>query len=248
LLFDWKLIVSTRYLEDAIGKRFAVLAAILRMSTKYDVAHYRKLAIAKLHELCPLQLEQARQTKHDVIRDFQAVMGDLAGDLSLWAAPISLARECDVPELIPYCMLRCSVRSGDIALSEHLDNSLSSTWTTEDGRAYALPPEDLTMILIGGWRLADRCREIVAACFTDNGCVGLGDCRAQSAYSVQEKLLSVFKTYNPIDVCEQPDTSLFLDAAMCDDCSEAAIAVWNREMKNVWQHLPKYFGLPPWPN
>jgi hypothetical protein len=116
---------------------------------------------------------------------------------------------------------------------------------TEDGRAYALPPEDLASILIGGWRLADRYRKIVAACFTDNSCLGPGNCHAESASAIKEKLLLFLEGYSTFTVFVEPNASVFSDVGMCEDCSEAAVAVWDREMRDTWGNLADYFGLPP---
>jgi hypothetical protein len=236
-------LASLRYLEDAIGKRFAVLAAILRLSTKYDVPHYRKVTIAKLHELCPPKLAQARQARYryNIVKDWPN------GLTCRWAAPIALARECNVPELVPYCMVRLSDGIGDAlhrGLSEH---KLLETWTTEDGRTYTLPTEGLASILFGGWRLADRYRKMMVICFGGEGCPEPRDCHDRGAVMIRDELFSFLEGESTYDLWDEPYAGRFADFGICDDCLKTAVATWENEMRVTWRDLPSYFGLPPWP-
>jgi hypothetical protein len=52
------------YLETALRERFSVVAAALRMGTKYDIPYLRQAAISKLDALCPSTLATLRNYKH----------------------------------------------------------------------------------------------------------------------------------------------------------------------------------------
>jgi hypothetical protein len=93
--------LSGRYADRESGKRFATLAALLRLGTKYNVPYFREIAIRKLLAAFPVTLPvfDARRIE-DHIADWHKY------EYHTYAA-ISLSMECRVSAALPvlFCML-----------------------------------------------------------------------------------------------------------------------------------------------
>ncbi|KAI5120637.1 hypothetical protein M0805_009397 [Coniferiporia weirii] len=146
---------------------FDTLAGALRISTKYDIRFLREWAIAQMRTTWPMNLDQ---------------MAPMA--LPHAADAITLARLCDVPEILPAAFYALSVQK----------------WRTgaDGGRAHAvLSPADLRRLVAGREALQDVLVEIVAAPLTLSPSMGItpgSSCDITSVPGVMAKVESYWSS------------------------------------------------------
>ncbi|OBZ68175.1 Meiotic recombination protein SPO11 [Grifola frondosa] len=120
------------------GNTFAVVSALLRLSTKYGVDTLRKEALHGLALSWPstLLLWELREKNATNSDGLYAPRPALPHPILV----IKLAREANAPELLP---------SAFYDLSRYLPSQLASGYTASDGAVHHLPMEDLFRVLRG---------------------------------------------------------------------------------------------------
>jgi hypothetical protein len=218
---------SHRYAEQEVGRRFAVLAAFLRMGTKYGVPYLRQLAVAKLSALFPSSWSDYKDPE---LSDGKEHVADF--DFGMAPAVLALARECTVPVLLPSCLWHLTPHSG-----VHVQHPRQSR-TLEDGRTYTVGADDILQCIEAGWALADRRQDIILqVCYTDHS-ICSDEVTLALRYMIcspaQYRLLSA-STYDR-----------WGDFGICNDCSSTMNSAWNNEMQVLWHKLPDFYNLDPW--
>ncbi|KAF7974545.1 hypothetical protein HWV62_12026 [Athelia sp. TMB] len=125
---DWMAVLEWIYEPGKFLKRphvFATLSAALRISTKYEIPLLREWCLADLRSRWPRELEDMGSTSLAHAAELEA---------------ISLARECDVPEILPAAFYILSVQKWSAS--------------AEGGRSHiTLSPSDLRRVIVGRERL-----------------------------------------------------------------------------------------------
>jgi hypothetical protein len=227
---------SFRYAENAMITRLAVVASILRLGSKYNVTYFRQIAVARLLQAIPTTLE-----RYTDVEDGDASMFQGHEKMETMMIVLHLARECNLPALLPCCLWYWTPVCG-LYNQENRPGKDNSSFTTEDGRVYALDFETHSLCLAAGWRMDDRRRKILNT--------ALMNCRA--GLDCDSCLRDVSETLLAIDRCsfaflENIDsTRCANELYLCDECAAWASGEWYRGRKVSWDTLPSYYGLAPW--
>jgi hypothetical protein len=226
-----------RYAENAMINRLAVVASILRLGTKYNVAYFRQIAVARLIQAIPTTLDQYTNL---VQEDDTPVFGGQENQQTMLVV-LHLARECNVPAVLPCCLWYWTPVAGRYN-QENYPGKDNSSFITEDGRVYALDFETYSLCLAAGWRMDDYRRKLLLT--------ALINCREE--YECESCLSNVSETLSAIDrsffiFLENIDLTRWAnDFRLCDDCAECAGNEWDRGRKVSWDTLPSYYGLASW--
>jgi hypothetical protein len=230
-----------RYPEAAVTENLDILNALFRMSTKYELAHFRKLSVDRFKYICP-----------DYSNTPIFLMGTSCGsrfsdNRLVWKAMLALARDYDMPVALPILYYRIAPMSEE----ERYWVDLRKPYICADGRSYTVDDDIIDACLRGAWRLRSRRSEAIRQTFsrrnscTSDACLTVFNSRR--AHLLAEAHIS--DVLNPA-VMVFWSLSTFLrgssDPAMCKACNDDLQARWNKEVWVTWNALPGYFGLPTW--
>jgi hypothetical protein len=221
-------IPSHRYAEQEVGRRFAVLAAFLRMGTKYGVPYLRQLAVAKLSALFPSSWTDYTGPESDGkehVADF---------DIGMAPAVLALARECTVPVLLPSCLWHLTPNSG-----RDLKRPRQSR-TLEDGRTYTVGTDVISQCIEAGWALAESRQDIIYQVCATNHSI------CSDAVILALRYMIRFPAEFGLLSASTSDHDQWEDFGMCNDCTSAINSAWNSEMEALWDDLPGFYNLDPW--
>ena len=213
---------------------FFVVAAVLRLSTKYEVPYLRERSIKALEQLYPPELTafEASIPGTSRIRSFPGRV----------FAAVNLARECNVATVLPVALFRCCTGMNVVEL---LDGVFG-----KDGLAHhALDWTDKRLCLIARSVLETRARKYTMAFLMGPPPNSVCTTR-QACDSVRLRYLRTVELTNANYGKVNPLlTGLRWDAfhrEICAACYAAARHDYKREKEALWQDLPTIFGLGTW--
>jgi hypothetical protein len=235
--------VRNRYAQREILHRLAVLAAVLRLGTKYGVAYLREIAVVRLVQLFPhtftayLQIEDLDQWPY---RDSTRRQGALIG--------VILARECNVPAVLPCCLFIWTPSfGGDI--SRFSPESSEAHLTLEDGRRYTLDLDTYSLCLRVGWQLSELRQRLILDALSSVVCPD-DSCRSEATRSLMDyQILRRETEYDPgalLCLLEDLGSGWWMYAfGICVPCGEEAASIWMQGCGKAWEKFPEYYGLSP---
>jgi hypothetical protein len=225
-----------------VSARFGAVAALLRLGTKYDVPLLRRLALTKVRALAPATWAElgARRESHAIVADFENAMAP---------ALLRLAAECALPAALPFAMWWAMPAGSDRANVR----PLGAPAAIGDGRAYALPPATVHALLLGGWRVAERCMQAALRVFRPApDCAAPAVCApvlaGRLAASAIPRIMvrEVLLRFKQLSVVRAGEGERPFAEQVCAQCYAAAAATWEEERKRNWDNLPSFFDLEPW--
>jgi hypothetical protein len=243
LLTDLDLCFS--FAEDEMTTRLAVVASILRLGTKYGVAYFRRIAVARLLQAVPTTLDQYAKLEKNANASFE---GQSKKETML--AGLHLARECNVPALLPCCLWFWTPACGQLN-REYLPGGEKSSFATEDGRVYALDLETYSLCLAAGWRLDGYRRRLIESAVTncdydDDSCMEDASPRLMD-HLLRDREALTLQHRSFIYLFEKIDWAWWsFDFRLCQPCAERINALWNTGREESWDALPGYYELAPW--
>jgi hypothetical protein len=209
----------------------AVVAAYLRLGTKYEIAQFRTEAIERLSYEFPSSLEEVDDIDHySRIQECQSLEQE-------GFSVVELARKCNVPKVLPWALY-------SICAGTPFDEILSPA---ESGQLKLSPADQRICIL--GWRELVECQGEVTYAWLLQSEAGMytkcqtGErCAAVRKDRLHDLLLPVsnciaLRAWEP----EWAD-------GMCATCGTTAENSHNVGRETIWASLPTFFELPEWPN
>ncbi|KAJ7855714.1 hypothetical protein B0H14DRAFT_2754289 [Mycena olivaceomarginata] len=229
---DWTLFLETMYPKSLMEEPppFKLIAAILRLSKKYECPAFRKDCVRRLKTEFPTTLEEYDDLEAGTC---------IKGDRDIYRPILYLAREIGLHSIIPliYCHMLTLNREtympkilnvNDVSLGindrfacllgitnlQILQSTTTMAWLEVDLPFSALPAHD---------------------CLQPAECVAaVGDTILGEA-SIHPPPLRVISEWNEI-----------WDIGMCRPCRKKAKDVFEAGRKKCWDKLPSMFGLPEW--
>ncbi|KAJ7274464.1 hypothetical protein B0H12DRAFT_399869 [Mycena haematopus] len=218
------------YYDPAETKDFLLIAAILRLSTKYNVDILRRRALAHISSLYPTTLQEWDLRKDTAMEVFNARP----------FAVLLLAKETGHQALLPACMYLCA-DSVDI-------NDILDGLTSIDGKHIELDWPDKRACIRGRQNLLLALRSEVFAFLTGSlqipNCASPQRCDSSKLRWLQSLEASLGNGCPGIFSIKFPWASF--RKAVCDNCYTASFANSNQQRQLIWEKLPSYFDMPPW--
>ncbi|CAK5268366.1 unnamed protein product, partial [Mycena citricolor] len=219
------------YYDPQETKDFLLIAAILRLSTKYNVEFLRRRALAHISSLYPTKLSDWDQRKDNAMEVFNARP----------FAVFLLAKETGHQALLPACMYLCA---DSVDINDILDGLESI-----DGTHIELDWPDKRACIRGRQNLLLALRSEVFAFLTGSlavitGCTAQARCDASKLRWLQSLEASLGNGCPGIFSIKFPWPSF--RKAVCETCYAASYAHSNQKREEIWNNLPGYFDLPPW--
>jgi hypothetical protein len=223
-----------RYAENAVRSRLAVMASLLRLGTKYSVTHFRQIAVTYLFQVIPTTLDE--YTKLQAGRPF---MFKHHKNTATMLVVLHLARECDLPALLPCCLWYFTANSGELS-QRYRPGSDESSFMAEDGRKYALDLETYSSCLSAGWQLDERRRSLIGITLTE--CGYSDHCCLKDARDMVAALERPW-----MNLLDKVHSSLWAEEFdLCSLCANGAERFWDESREESWDTLPGYYGLTTW--
>ncbi|KAF7297721.1 BTB domain-containing protein [Mycena kentingensis (nom. inval.)] len=234
---DWEHLLCSMYPKQTFSEdlpTFDEIAAVLRLSQKYDIPAFRKTCVARLCSEYPVQLplyEQSGLGMQSKIK-YPADL-DKSQLFSLTVKVVNLAREVGLYSVLPYAFYHIASSSLDTGiLSEHF---------------HALGVADQITCLQGHARLLESYRQTPFKCFAPfDGPVPCQSCPTEERCRRGASMMlgNAFSRAKKAQILEP--WSVPWNRFLCDDCLIAAKAVYAQSRAECWEKLPSYFGLPAW--
>lgn len=230
---------------------FEVVAAFLRLGTKYDIAHIQAEAMARLtteYPLYPTQLDAALHAHEDpsAVRIYQIAKEESRSKaVGCAIAAIGLAYETQTLCILPAAYYRLCVMA-------KLDEILDGCAYSDSAAAVVLPPEHLKCYLRGRDAIVEaQIKEVYPWLDLHNPHNPVHDCSPD--LSCREVAMQTYGCIlvpiRPKIVALESSPPEFLDEAMsvlCRSCRHDAFAAQAVGWRKVWDKLPSYFDLPEW--
>jgi hypothetical protein len=224
------LLTERRYYDPAETKDFLLIAAILRLSTKYNVDVLRRRALAHISSLYPTTLQEWDLRKDTAMEVFNARP----------FAVLLLAKETGHQALLPACMYLCA---DSVDINDILDGLKSI-----DGQHIELDWPDKRACIRGRQNLLLALRSEVFAFLTGSlaipNCVSPQRCDSSKLRWLQSLEASLGNGCPGIFSIKFPGASF--RKAVCDNCYTASYTNSNHQRQLIWDKLPSYFDMPPW--
>jgi hypothetical protein len=221
-------IIISRYYDITKPADFSVVAGILRLSTKYEVRYLRQRATQHLLSVYSATLDEWDQRKSGIIPSFSGRP----------LAVLCLAREVDIPILLPAAMYGCVTSALEILL----DGA-----TLHDGSHVELDWRDKRSCIVARSRLSDA---LLGRIFnfllwpSPSGCSTAANCTIG-----RMKHLCRFQTRSLTMGGPRPLSKRFLKGFqddVCGFCYSTAQTSFVGARRALWDDLPGIFGLPSW--
>ena len=201
----------------------AVIAAYLRLGTKYEMVTFRKEAVDRLTYEFPTTIAALDSTvDYSRIKDPKSVTVEFIG-------AIELAHKFDVPQILPWAFYGCCYYL-----------TFAQICQPESPLHPSLSPEDIRTCMVGWEKLIvhqarDTYAWLSAACQSDDAVT----CNAARAKLSQR--------FAPLPKCKALDrwASPWKDG-LCQKCAVSARIAHESGRKKIWAKLPAFFGLPSW--
>ncbi|KAJ7466903.1 hypothetical protein FB451DRAFT_1259476 [Mycena latifolia] len=230
LMHFLKAIHHVGYYDPTDTKDFLLIAAILRLSTKYNVDVLRRRALAHISSLYPTTLQEWDLRKDTAMEVFNARP----------FAVLLLAKETGHQALLPACMYLCA---DSVDINDILDGLKSI-----DGKHIELDWPDKRACIRGRQNLLLALRSEVFAFLTGSlpipNCVSPQRCDSSKLRWLQSLEASLGNGCPGIFSIKFPWTSF--RKAVCENCYNASYNNSNHQRQLIWDKLPSYFDMPPW--
>ncbi|KAJ7037828.1 hypothetical protein C8F04DRAFT_397419 [Mycena alexandri] len=232
---DWILLLGVIYPKFYLGgcPSARLLAAMSRLSKKYDFPLFRKDCVSRLKQEFPTILKKYDKTDWNFIKS----------DSNTFLLLISLAREIGLHSILP--QLYCSITT--LFPNKYLPKILDPADTS-------LAACDRLACLLGHTNLLRLQATTTLAWLNFNvesppipaeDCCSSSDC-TDAAKAI---FISIFSPEAPSQLPEiwiLNDWNKEWDSMLCSTCRRKAKEIYNVGRETCWQELPAAFGLPAW--
>jgi hypothetical protein len=207
-----------------------VLAALLRLGSKYDVPALRALAVSTLEASCPSTIhaywDLCKRVSIERSADDYKVM-------------LHLARECNVPHVVPLCLWQLQPMEPTYHTLRQLREPFVSPAT---GMEYRVDEATLTSMLVAAWKCIDRYADMASVIFSKSHvCLTEEHCD----YEFNAAMQSVCQNYQDVLLPIEEIAALATEV-ICRSCKTRTTTAWISEATKTWQMLPEFYDLPPW--
>jgi len=239
-----KTLLIPGYYEDSAytDNAAAVIAGVLRLSTKYDVQYLRRRSITMIRPLYPTTI-----VKFDERRGRPAPVDFLNDEI------FTLARDCNLPNaFLPAAMyyhLLCHYTQTfmGIRLQPKVD---CITHGVDDCVTHGV---DAKVCMVVRYRTAETWRRVALAPIIGDlpveGCLSREKCVASGLrWLLHPKVKSVVFGSNWCMPLDKLPYSLLDEytKVVCDKCKAASTASFRDARQAVWNELPGFLDLPDW--
>ncbi|KAJ7213122.1 hypothetical protein GGX14DRAFT_620272 [Mycena pura] len=217
------------YYDPPETKDFLMIAAILRLSTKYNVEFLRRRTLAHIASLYPTTLQEWDQRLDNAMEVFNARP----------FAVFLLAKETGHHALLPACMYLCA---DTVDINDILDGLASI-----DGKHIELEWVDKRACIRGRQNLLLALRSEVFAFLTNlkiPNCSSPQRCDSAKLHWLQSLEASLGNGCPGIFSIKFPWISF--RKAVCETCYSASYNNSNKQRQRIWDKLPSYFDMPSW--
>jgi hypothetical protein len=205
-----------------------VVAGILRLSTKYDVRYLRQRATRHLLNVYSATLDEWDQRNSAIIPAFSGRP----------LAVLCLAREVDIPILLPAAMYGCATSAFEILL----DGA-----TLRDGSHIELDWRDKRSCIVARSCLSDALLGRIfnfLLCSPPSGCSNWVTCAVGKLKHLRKLQAKSLKMAG-LHVLSKRFLNGF-EKDVCDSCYSTSHASFVAARRALWDDLPSIFGLPNW--
>ena len=205
-----------------------MVAGILRLSTKYDVKYLRRQSMQHLLSVYTATLDGWDQRNTDLIPAFSG------RPLAVYC----LAREVDIPIILPAALYGCATSAFEILLDGV---------TLRDDSHIELNWRDKRTCIVARSRLSDVLLGRIFKFLLDHrppGCSTAANCTAGRMKHLRKLQAKSLTMAGP-----RPLSKRFLkgfEDDVCDCCYAASQASFVAARRALWDDLPSIFGLPSW--
>ena len=216
-----------RFFETAEDIEFLVLAAVLRLSTKYNVKGLRHIALSHLLDAYPTTIDT--WDNRDAALPF-------APEQCPPMVVMQLVKEFSITSILPTVMYCCSIRS----LSDILDGV---RWKDSQ---LSLNPADQRACLIARQTLITAKRRNISSFL--NAVDGISTCSNRASCNTG-RLRAVFTNKDDSDSCDPLWDSFDWDAfalSVCATCLATSKTSFRNARSALWADIPALFHLPKW--
>ncbi|KAJ6543576.1 hypothetical protein DFH09DRAFT_1390775 [Mycena vulgaris] len=228
------------YMETT--KSFKIVSAMLRLGKKYGIDELYEDAISRLEHDFPSTLLEYQEL-HGQTRSSFSVKLHIAPYPALGFEVVNLARAYGLNQILPAALYICVTVHFNI---HDVKKAIQDGLVRDDGRVVHLSEEDKDRCWNAIDKLIEAQRTTSFRYFYDmpediisRYCSERSNCTSVVAYF--RRLTS----YPPLCVIALRGMEI-LDQALCDECADHAVSVNRMGQTYIWQHLPSFFGLPPW--
>jgi hypothetical protein len=208
-----------------------VIECVLRLSTKYDVAYFRKRAIEQLSAMYPAFLGEYHKAAG---MRFDVELGHYKG-----LRTMILARTLDIPLLLPSSLFAVTMNR----MSVLLDGGKCS-----DGQHFELTWADKRLCIAARTRLMRAyqsrvlgyARALVLGNIVD--CKRPGNCASKAA----AELMRIVDTGEKAHWFLVAGETVWKQVELCETCRAAFIKCYDKGCQEIWEALPSYFNLGSW--
>ncbi|KAJ7359700.1 hypothetical protein DFH08DRAFT_769695 [Mycena albidolilacea] len=232
---DWKLLLDVLYhpFQDSASRPFAVVAAMLRLGSKYDIPQARNDALSRLHFEYPADLRawhisNARLTKI-AAHQLEGFYPDL----------LNLLYECGIDSCIPTAGLHC--------LNSYTLDALFTGVQRHDGTSVTLSNANKLTLAVALERIL-LFQKSTLRWLDGNAVVPHKSCKSSTTCTREKIVINHMVTW---ETKERLDSSFLLgewDSSwsnrLCDVCELAAREYTDVSVQKGWELLPTFFGLP----
>jgi hypothetical protein len=207
------------------------------MSIKYDAAYFRKICIAKLERLYPINAADycGRPKMREVFEDHT--------DDHMFNAVLALGREPGLRFIVPLTYFwMAPADSRDTARWRFL----STPYISADGKAYSVDQESILACLRGLFALSERHNMMIKDVFaTAPSCMSKEAC-GHALDKGRADLVNLNRYWNALRDWDELHASDQMLGLICRACLACARRVWTNKWQVTWSVFPGFFGLPTW--
>ncbi|KAJ7432196.1 hypothetical protein B0H11DRAFT_820730 [Mycena galericulata] len=232
---DWALLLEVLYdpFEHSVNSstpKFPLLAAMLRLGRKYEIAQAEEDALARIRYEFPADYAAFNALDADMTR--------IKYHKGIYCDLLNLAYECGVYSSVPllaFCCLRTDRLETIFKSVRHADGS---------------PADDRKIMLALALEQMSLFQHENLAWLRDASVIPHDECATPERCTQQQQAMArvvdrehegQFNLGYTIDEWDDRWTGL-----LCPVCEEAAEAVYERNRAKGWELLPSFFGLPGW--
>ncbi|KAJ7366529.1 hypothetical protein DFH08DRAFT_169699 [Mycena albidolilacea] len=229
---DWTLFLEAMYPKSLMEEvpRFELIAAILRLSKKYECPAFRQDCVRRLKTKFPTTLEE-----YDELEPWTCIKGNK----NIYLPILRFAREIGLHSIIPliYCHMLTLSRGRYMPKILNVDDA---SLGASDRFACLLGIANL-QILQSTTTMAWLEVDLPSSALPAQNCLQPARCVAM----VKETILEAASTHPP-SLCVISEWNETWGVGMCRPCEKKAKDVFEAGREECWDKLPSMFGLPEW--
>ncbi|KAF7297755.1 BTB domain-containing protein [Mycena kentingensis (nom. inval.)] len=237
---DWNHLLAVFYPEDCFSDEscptLASLAAVLRLSKKYDIAAFRSTCLECLKAEFPSALQGYELVRSKWI-NIHVPNDSASSTLDAVVCAVLLAQEIGIYSILPILFYTiasvwdqeaCGFHNELFSRLDPLDQVKCLKGYTKLGRS--LPETPMK------W-LEETCIATSSSCHSPTNC-------ESSRIALLKDIALGRHGYQLAHVFAEWDTDW--EEFLCRSCISKAKAVYKTSQTECWEKLPSYFGLPDW--